>query len=261
MAELHFFTGTMDSGKSTLALQTNHNHAARGRVGRIFTTHDRAGEATLSSRLGLTHDALEVAGRLRLLALRRRQPHPGRADRLPDLRRGPVLLPRPDRPARQGRRRAADRRLRLRHPHRLPLRALPGQPPPGRAGRPDERAPGRGALLVRQAGHPQRAHRERRDGRRGRGDRGRRRRRPRRPPRPRSPTRCSAASTTGAGSPRPGPRRSRWRPSRCPSARPVPRSVVVPIGPWPRRRDEEDRLTARTSLRGSGAPRPEGVLQ
>ena len=41
MAELHFFTGTMDSGKSTLALQTNHNHAARGRVGRIFTTHDR----------------------------------------------------------------------------------------------------------------------------------------------------------------------------------------------------------------------------
>jgi thymidine kinase len=51
----------MDSGKSTLALQTNHNHAARGRVGRIFTTHDRAGEATLSSRLGLTHEALEVA--------------------------------------------------------------------------------------------------------------------------------------------------------------------------------------------------------
>jgi len=60
VAELHFFTGTMDSGKSTLALQTNHNHAARGRVGRIFTTHDRAGEATLSSRLGLTHAALEV---------------------------------------------------------------------------------------------------------------------------------------------------------------------------------------------------------
>ncbi len=50
----------MDSGKSTLALQTNHNHAARGRVGRIFTTRDRAGAATLSSRLGLTHEALEV---------------------------------------------------------------------------------------------------------------------------------------------------------------------------------------------------------
>jgi thymidine kinase len=62
VAELHFFTGTMDSGKSTLALQTNHNHAARGRVGRIFTTRDRAGQSILSSRLGLTHDALEVDG-------------------------------------------------------------------------------------------------------------------------------------------------------------------------------------------------------
>ena len=60
MAELQFFTGTMDSGKSTLALQTNHNHAARGRAGRIFTTHDRAGESILSSRLGLEHDAIEV---------------------------------------------------------------------------------------------------------------------------------------------------------------------------------------------------------
>jgi thymidine kinase len=61
VAELHFFTGTMDSGKSTLALQTNHNHAVRGRQGRIFTTLDRAGAATLSSRLGLAHEAIEVA--------------------------------------------------------------------------------------------------------------------------------------------------------------------------------------------------------
>ncbi len=60
MAELHFFTGTMDSGKSTLALQTNHNHAARGRVGRIFTANDRGGSAVLSSRLGLSHEALDV---------------------------------------------------------------------------------------------------------------------------------------------------------------------------------------------------------
>ena len=60
MAELQFFTGTMDSGKSTLALQTNHNHAARGRTGRIFTSHARAGAATLSSRLGLQHEAIEV---------------------------------------------------------------------------------------------------------------------------------------------------------------------------------------------------------
>ena len=60
MAELQYFTGTMDSGKSTLALQTNHNHAARGRVGRIFTSHDRAGDSRVSSRLGLVHDAIEV---------------------------------------------------------------------------------------------------------------------------------------------------------------------------------------------------------
>jgi thymidine kinase len=60
VAELQFFTGTMDSGKSTLALQTNHNHAARGREGRIFTSQDRAGTATLSSRLGLQHEAIEV---------------------------------------------------------------------------------------------------------------------------------------------------------------------------------------------------------
>jgi thymidine kinase len=62
MAELQFFTGTMDSGKSTLALQTHHNHAARGRVGRVFTSQDRAGAATLSSRLGLRLDAIEVTG-------------------------------------------------------------------------------------------------------------------------------------------------------------------------------------------------------
>jgi thymidine kinase len=50
----------MDSGKSTLALQTNHNRAARGLIGRIFTTLDRAGTSQVSSRLGLTHDAIEV---------------------------------------------------------------------------------------------------------------------------------------------------------------------------------------------------------
>lgn len=60
MAELTFRTGTMDAGKSTLALQTNHNHAARGRIGRLFTSHDRAGIATVSSRLGLTAEAEEV---------------------------------------------------------------------------------------------------------------------------------------------------------------------------------------------------------
>lgn len=60
MAELVFFTGTMDCGKSTLALQMDHTHATRGRAGLLFTKHDRSGQAVLSSRLGLTKPALEV---------------------------------------------------------------------------------------------------------------------------------------------------------------------------------------------------------
>lgn len=60
MAELVFFTGTMDCGKSTLALQMDHNHAARGRAGLIFSKHDRAGQAMLSSRLGLAREGIEV---------------------------------------------------------------------------------------------------------------------------------------------------------------------------------------------------------
>lgn len=60
MAELTFFAGTMDCGKSTLALQMDHNHRARGRTGMIFTRLDRSGEAVLSSRLGLATAAVEV---------------------------------------------------------------------------------------------------------------------------------------------------------------------------------------------------------
>jgi thymidine kinase len=60
MAELVFFSGTMDCGKSTLALQMDHNHAARGRSGVIFTRDDRAGTDVLSSRLGLQTRAHEV---------------------------------------------------------------------------------------------------------------------------------------------------------------------------------------------------------
>ncbi len=60
MAELVFFSGTMDSGKSTLALQMDHNHATRGRGGVLFTRNDRAGTDVLSSRLGLRHAAVEV---------------------------------------------------------------------------------------------------------------------------------------------------------------------------------------------------------
>ena len=60
MAELVFFSGTMDCGKSTLALQLDHNHAAAGRGGVLYTRQDRAGAEVLSSRLGLRRRAFEV---------------------------------------------------------------------------------------------------------------------------------------------------------------------------------------------------------
>jgi thymidine kinase len=64
VAELLFFSGTMDSGKSTLALQMEHNHRARGKAGVIYTKFDRAGEAVVSSRLGLSRKAREVTDTL-----------------------------------------------------------------------------------------------------------------------------------------------------------------------------------------------------
>jgi thymidine kinase len=60
MSELVYFAGTMDCGKSTLALQISHNRSARGLQGLIFTRDDRAGEGKLSSRLGLVTDAVEA---------------------------------------------------------------------------------------------------------------------------------------------------------------------------------------------------------
>jgi thymidine kinase len=54
----------MDCGKSTLALQMEHNHSQGGRRGLIFTKLDRAGESILSSRLGLKTVAIEVSDEL-----------------------------------------------------------------------------------------------------------------------------------------------------------------------------------------------------
>ncbi len=60
MASLIYYYGTMDSGKSTLALQTAHNHQSRGRTGIIFTKSDRGGPGVITSRLGLKSEAIEV---------------------------------------------------------------------------------------------------------------------------------------------------------------------------------------------------------
>ncbi|TJZ41570.1 thymidine kinase [Streptomyces piniterrae] len=61
MPELVFFSGTMDCGKSTLALQIEHNRSARGLQGVIYSRNDRAGSGRLSSRLGLVTEAVEAA--------------------------------------------------------------------------------------------------------------------------------------------------------------------------------------------------------
>jgi len=60
VAELVYFAGTMDSGKSTLALQMDYNYRRRGLSGLIFSRNDRAGAGMLSSRLGLQVSAVEA---------------------------------------------------------------------------------------------------------------------------------------------------------------------------------------------------------
>ncbi len=57
---LTLFTGRMGSGKSTLALQNAFNRRQSGRPGVLLTSQDRAGEGIMSSRLGVTADAIEV---------------------------------------------------------------------------------------------------------------------------------------------------------------------------------------------------------
>jgi thymidine kinase len=68
MAQLIYYCGTMDSGKSTLALQTAHNYESRGRHGLVFTNRDRAGTGIISSRLGLQSPAIEVGSEMDIYA-------------------------------------------------------------------------------------------------------------------------------------------------------------------------------------------------
>jgi thymidine kinase len=66
MAEFIYYCGTMDSGKSTLALQTAHNRTSRGLEGIILTNRDRGGEGVITSRLGLRSAAFEVTPELNI---------------------------------------------------------------------------------------------------------------------------------------------------------------------------------------------------
>ena len=59
-AHLRFFHGPMDCGKSTLALQVDHNHSRQGRHGLLVTQGDRSAAPRISSRVGLSRDAIEI---------------------------------------------------------------------------------------------------------------------------------------------------------------------------------------------------------
>ncbi|GAA3464071.1 thymidine kinase [Saccharothrix longispora] len=71
--KLRFFFGPMDCGKSTLALQIDHNQARQGRSGLLLVRHDRSGTPTISSRMGLARNALEVHEDMDLCAVVRRR--------------------------------------------------------------------------------------------------------------------------------------------------------------------------------------------
>lgn len=64
MASLTYFTGPMNCGKSTLALQIDFTESSAGRRGLRYTCLDRGGAARITSRIGLGEDAIEVTDRL-----------------------------------------------------------------------------------------------------------------------------------------------------------------------------------------------------
>jgi thymidine kinase len=59
-AHLTFFHGPMDCGKSTLALQVDHNQRRQGRHGLLLTQGDRSAAPQISSRVGLSRPATEI---------------------------------------------------------------------------------------------------------------------------------------------------------------------------------------------------------
>ncbi|MGN6608286.1 MAG: thymidine kinase [Jatrophihabitans sp.] len=59
-ARLLFFHGPMDCGKSTLALQVDHNQARQGRRGLLLTRYDRSQKPMITTRVGLSRPAIEL---------------------------------------------------------------------------------------------------------------------------------------------------------------------------------------------------------
>ncbi len=172
VGRLRFHAGLMGAGKSALAIQVGFHRRQAGRPGLIFTSADRAGSGTLSSRLGLSVSAREFTEETDFVATvgealpargfvivdEAQFITPGQVDELALLvgRRRRLL-------------RAADG-LRLAHLPRLAA---------ARGARRRHPRPRRGAVLVRPGGPRQRPHRGRRGhpvglaGGRGRPGRGR----------------------------------------------------------------------------------------
>jgi thymidine kinase len=78
-AQLKFFYGPMDCGKSTLALQIDHNQARQGRHGLLLVLHDRSGQPKITTRVGLSRTAVEIDERTDLRSLVRERWSAGRA--------------------------------------------------------------------------------------------------------------------------------------------------------------------------------------
>lgn len=77
-ATLKFFWGPMDCGKSTLALQMDHNQARQGRHGLVLTRNDRSMGPSITTRIGLRHDAIEVTDDLDFVDLLKKRWAAGR---------------------------------------------------------------------------------------------------------------------------------------------------------------------------------------
>ncbi|GGS27842.1 MULTISPECIES: thymidine kinase [Actinokineospora] len=83
VGHLRFYYGPMDCGKSTLALQVDHNQSRQGRQGLRLVSRDRSGKPRISSRIGIARQAVELDAGTDLRALvRARWAEGGRVDYL-----------------------------------------------------------------------------------------------------------------------------------------------------------------------------------
>lgn len=76
MAQLYFYYGAMNAGKSTTLLQASFNYRERGMQTMLWTAavDDRAGAGRIGSRIGLEAEALVFGPQTDLLAAIERQP-------------------------------------------------------------------------------------------------------------------------------------------------------------------------------------------